>query len=300
MKYDYDVNRVYKTLPRTLAWDAVKGVAKAVLLLPGRDCLDIKQGLTMGKINLDTHLVLFEKDKEIAKIIVDTVKGMGFKKFDVRNYKVQWHSSERSDLNNEGFPKFDLAFLDFCGEITDEVADFIRDNFDTRYRTSMSEDGVLCFTFSTQLRNNNFAKKYGGYGGEKFNLPAESMLWENSRCREKAIWICDAILSEMELKSGSLRHFITYVDTRTPMLFFSIKTIKERKEKKEAVKKQNAKSKTAPVYSGTLSPQQRAWVTIRRNKLQQEYDAATTPGVKAWIKRRMNLLTAPIEVEEVA
>ena len=295
MPYDYDAERIYKELPRRMVWDQVKGVAKSALLLTGRDCSDIKVGLAMGKMDINTTLDIFERDTEVCKKIKQNCLDMGLRNFAIWNSTIQnqdemnlvccYEEGMESDDPPGLFENYDVMFLDFCGEITQAIYDFLS-------YEKLNKNGVIAFTFSTLYRHNNFYQDNQSIR-KSFHTPKGALQLCNAD-NSKARWSCDKALESLGLKSESLVHYFHYKDDGCmPMVFFTIDPSKKKKvytytkiKQEQTIKKGDTDLKNpVMVRAGKKAAQ-----TRKVNAMQKEYDLASTAGVKAGIKRRMNKL----------
>lgn len=291
MPYNYDVDRPIKAFVRKQLWTSVKGVAKKVLLLPGRDCLDIKEGIDAGKIDPETTVLhLFEEYSDIARIIRKNCKKLGLKHatvFDMQVQHLHWGETAlysffhtKTGRLAKGRSNYDLVFLDFCGQITQEILDFIKFIAIPNRINLMSDDGVLAFTFAYGLRREEFFKSQAHVRMNKtFIPPAGSLRPWSSQAQKKAVWTAQIALKSIKKGYKDLIDFYAYNDTKTPMLFFSVDFSGKQVQKKERKKHES---------NNYLPGARQAWVTRRTKKLQAEYKVATGPGDKSWIKREIN------------
>lgn len=329
MSFDHDKDRPYKSLPRRLAWERVRGVAKKVLLLPGRECLDIKEGLAMGKATVNTEFHLVERDPETAKVIWRECKKLGLKNFTILKGEMCRGRAWWNDIEKEHggdfltkMAEYDLAFFDFCGEMTDKVFRFLMDfgvNGHSDWMKFSAKNGVLAFTFSTVCRSNHFFCKHeenhdlhdATKGRNLQRFPSTRRGFKIPQANQvnihldlyKAAWNCDATLDALGTKGGDLLDFITYKEEgrAKPMVFFTVDAeqlgaseeisnaawyaldaMAPPKKQKKAV----AEKSPAMVEAG-----KKAWHTRRLNELQAEYAAEKIPSQKARIKRIMNALS---------
>jgi len=237
-EYNYDVDRPIKGFVRNQLWSRVKGTAKKVLLLPGRDCLDIKAGIDAGKINpKTTELYLFESRKDIAKIIRANCKKMGLRHAYI--YPTSVHKEVGKDVI-ESVENFDLMFFDFCGYVKPEIIDFLE------WLCPKTQDpaNIIAFTFSVGLRNNPLYNLDPQFN-KTFHPPTGSICPWSSETKDKAAWTAQKTLKTIKKTDKDLIDFIHYNDTGSPMLFFSIDF-------------------TEGNLQG-LSPYQKAWITRRHN-----------------------------------
>ena len=120
-------NRKYKNAARTMAMTPDKGqnIAKLALMMPGKDCLCVREGLKTGLFDKDTFILAVEKDRNIALSIQRQLAKLNLK-FEVLNCQLHeiywwtdgiapWLALSGNSCNLGG--KIDFAFLDFCGEI---------------------------------------------------------------------------------------------------------------------------------------------------------------------------------------
>lgn len=250
--YNQEMPRLMKELPRSMVWNMVKEPAKRVLLFPGKHCHDLVLGLSQGKINERTEFVLVERDPKVARSIRKKCKSLGLHSFEIVNQVF-----DGKVLKNQGH--FDLAFFDFCGEMTEVV-------FDALGEPGWSAENIA-MTFSTKYRFNNFQRKFPGYRNS-FNPPSDAMVLANHKKEnEHAYWTCDAALIGLHKDSKSLIHFIGYKEGKKgcPMVFFTLDT-------------------------GQKSIAKKASISRQLNLLQRKYDNTLSAGVKAGFKRKMNML----------
>lgn len=234
--YNYDASRPMKTIPRSMFWNSIQGIAKKVLLLPARDCLDIQEGLRLGKIDENTHLDLFEKDPLIAHLIDQKCQSWGFKSFKVHNCDInEWFASYSSviqrcenlglenkqvkDLYNQckNLFNYDAIFLDYCCQMSYKTFSAIQN----ARNAGILSCPVIAFTFSTNLRNNDFYRKDAGVR-KGFQYPHNSLINPRLNTSKQAIWSCDKTLSILGLRSKSIKFYMTYNDSRSPMVFFIV------------------------------------------------------------------------------
>jgi len=293
MHYKTDATRIIKNVPRMKVWDSVQGKAKRALLLPSTELLDVKQGLEMGKIDHDTYILAFECVRDRAKKIYSDLKAMGFKNVDVIADTVQHYFRHKNQHVWGAHKPFDVVFLDFCGELTEDIHEFISIHLNKFVIQNgnglVAKDGVLAFTHSFICRKNLLYKNRPAYRKDSFKYPADTLINPNLAL-EKAAWTCDKALEAMGLKCSALETYVVYNDTGVSMVYFSIKPFSKRKERSDKIRQYQQGHKTTPVYSGPLTTGQRAWRTRNLNKLQKQYAAATSAGVKAAIKRQINKL----------
>ena len=206
--YDPIKTRPMKEVARNMVWDLIEGTAKRVLLFPGINCEDLLLGFKLGKINTETEFVLIEENPKIAISIRRRCSALGIRKFEIVNE----HFSSSSLYGQE---KFDLIFLDFCGEMTELIFDALKDGI-----KFLSEK--IAMTFCTNYMNNPFRNKWNEYR-KSFKHPANTILGKGLSF-EHANWSCDTALSALGVDAKSLIDFYTYKDGTKgrPMVFFSV------------------------------------------------------------------------------
>ena len=89
---------------------------KSILMLPGDQCLDVRQMLEEGSISLDTHVTVVERDPDILKNIQKTFKGLGIT-------NTLFLNEELVDVNLTRI--YDFMYLDTCSELTLKLLSFL-------------------------------------------------------------------------------------------------------------------------------------------------------------------------------
>jgi len=153
-------NRKYKNAARTMAMTPDKGqnIAKLALMMPGKDCLCVREGLKTGLFDKDTFILAVEKDRNIALSIQRQLAKLNLK-FEVLNCQLHeiywwtdgiapWLALSGNSCNLGG--KIDFAFLDFCGEIKKQNAYWLRENMHR-----FAHDATIAFTTCLMNRNNH-------------------------------------------------------------------------------------------------------------------------------------------------
>jgi len=154
MTYNPDAPRPYKMAARSVALQfAGAGTptpSACSILLPGRDLLDVREGLSTGRLTTQTHLIVFEKDAQLAVHILCELRRLGFRNVTLRNEHL-----EKCDLFGALAPGelVDFAFLDFCNQLTPGICHWLVSN--EQYFTP---DAVVAITLSTMARNNRLVK----------------------------------------------------------------------------------------------------------------------------------------------
>lgn len=139
-------NGAGKNIARKMAINHCQGTSKVALFLPGAKQKCLKLALKQGAINRKTILICFEEDKEVADIIEKFLKE-NFDKSYLFRQRVE-NVNLPSFLRQEKLPKIDYAFLDYCGNLTYEVAWWIANHF-----CQSCENGAkIAFTFTTNPR----------------------------------------------------------------------------------------------------------------------------------------------------
>ena len=107
-----------RALALSVGWNKSEP-AKSYLCLPARDCLCIKTALTLSVIDTNTEIFFAERDRQDYNTILQTLKDLGFT-------KVTGHYGKIENWKLRPKNKIELAFLDFCGEYTPQVARWLQ------------------------------------------------------------------------------------------------------------------------------------------------------------------------------
>lgn len=105
---------------------------KSILMLPGDQCLDVRQMLEEGSINLDTHITVVERDPEIFLNIDKTIKNLGFNSVHMMNTELT-----SADLGDR---VYDFMYLDTCSELTLRMVSWLVRLIQTG---NLAENGVV-------------------------------------------------------------------------------------------------------------------------------------------------------------
>ena len=198
---------VFKRMVRELAVDW-QGVAKTAVFLPSDSCLCLKLAIDKKKINKNTFIIAVEKDYKKVKIIEN------FLKSNFKNYYM--HHGEIHQLNIDKFI-IDRAYFDFCGQISDNIIDFLNKiNID---------DAELSFTFHIAIRNNKLINilnslNYDYLNGFKNQIYKTGihLLYKNGYKKSVESTLLGIYLSFIETVNIKLQFAYEYNDT-SPMLF---------------------------------------------------------------------------------
>jgi len=128
-----------------LAKGQLERAAKCVVLLPAEKGHDIELGLKNGLLNRNTFVIAVEKNPIIAKNMGKLLS----KNFN--NFHVHAGPIETLKLDEVGPCKVDYAFLDFCGNLTPQIADWI-----DQYSNQFVSNNVIHFTFKAINRKKQF------------------------------------------------------------------------------------------------------------------------------------------------
>jgi len=126
-----------------------KNPAKVYLGLPGSGCKCVREALKQGTIDADTFVIAVERDPETADLIETQLNGL------VKDYHL--HRDTITTLNIDTVlqdRKVDFAFLDFCGSLYNELAQWLVDQ-----RHIFTDDAQVAFTFSICPRASSFMNK---------------------------------------------------------------------------------------------------------------------------------------------
>lgn len=105
---------------------------KSILMLPGDQCLDVRQMLEEGSINLDTHITVIERDPEIFLNIDKTIKKLGFNSIHMMNTELT-----SADLGDR---VYDFMYLDTCSELTLRMVSWLVKLIQTG---NLAENGIV-------------------------------------------------------------------------------------------------------------------------------------------------------------
>jgi len=253
MPYDSSRVRRNKDICRELMFKDVP-YSHVAAFFPSDKCLDLTLAKAKGIINKDTLLYMWENDCEKAAHILRWFHknkwpisvDMGFNLHDDRGEPgddgeniLFTGKAESHNIHYLNAIETDLAFFDFCGEITDKVARFLR-QFD------FGDGAIIGFTFSRAIRNNRVYKALGNpyddEGSEASKvwfdtcneLPTTAKV-ETSRCVDTIV-LLRAILNKYNL---NILECIEYHDANPttgkgcPMVFLKFKV--EHRERASSI-----------------------------------------------------------------
>jgi hypothetical protein len=305
MSYDPTKQRVMKEVAKKLMFNTIrikmKGKsAKKVLLLPGENCADLKEGLIGAEVGgakyrpwtSSTHFVLIEREKSIAKKIKKQCKELGLKSFEVINQEVADVSP--ADIGND----FDIVFLDFCGQLTEKLFLFLYNLEQQNFQTK-----IMGLTFETLMRQNTFFKNNSTIS-KWFRRPKDDAKLGNvDGVAENADWACDKTLLALGLRCSSIIECIRYKEpgpAASMVTFFldQSKTGNNRPDsrinevsltmpigRKEEVTTEKAFNLLTDAFD---SAGKKAAFTRKLRALQRAYNNEPSSGKRAWIKRSIN------------
>ena len=149
--YDQEKDRPKKDTPRRKAFAIIPEgtVVKCALVLTGKYCKDLVVGLEMERLNADTELVIFERDKSVVEIIKVTCKKLGFKKVTV--IAKDFAKINKKVIDFLKSKVFDFVFLDFCGNMTLKKYENIKEIWGEDSKTTR-----FGFTFAARVRYNKY------------------------------------------------------------------------------------------------------------------------------------------------
>lgn len=153
-------NRKQKNVARTMAMTPSKGQkpVKLALMMPGKECLCVREGLKTGLFDKDTFILAVEKNRNVAWSIQKQLTELGLKceVFDCQLHEINWWTDvyypwfALSDKSCNPGKKIDFAFLDFCGEIKKQNAYWLRENMHR-----FAHNATIAFTTCLMNRNNH-------------------------------------------------------------------------------------------------------------------------------------------------
>jgi hypothetical protein len=152
-RFSYDCSIKEEARVKALVWEKNEP-AKVYFCMPARECRCVKTALKHDVISKDTMIIFVEREKADYNIIKTELQRLGFTK--VIGYKGRLQEFDLKFLialvNLEGKVKMpqlvDLAFIDLCGEWTDEVALWFQKN-----RTAFAKGGIVSVTTTANGRN---------------------------------------------------------------------------------------------------------------------------------------------------
>ena len=155
-------DRKQKNVARTLAMTPHKGqrAVKVALMMPGKECLCVREGLKTGLFDKDTLILAVEEDTDVFVRIGEqlTELGLKFEVFNCQLHELYWHDglwawNTWSGGHGCGNGKIDFAFLDFCGEIKTQNAFWLRGHI-----KHFAHNATIAFTTCLMNRNNYLMK----------------------------------------------------------------------------------------------------------------------------------------------
>ena len=265
--YDHSSQHIFKHTARYVMGHSIRGARKA-LFLPGENALCVEVAFQCGAINKQTDVVLYEGNSDprarakIVKKIHLRMKEIGVVKYEIR---------EKNILNDKLESDFDLAYLDFCGQMTEKVFNFLRVN-----NVLLSKIPVG-YTFSLKPRMNTlYQETFGDYDYTNIKYPTNAQfLSADLKASDVSDWTICKFFEAIQAyeRCWELETLINYKEEgqAIPMVFFSTKLegkVIPHKPKRKARRGRKPKnSKTPKGYT----PQQWAWAwenpnSIRYNK----------------------------------
>ena len=203
---------------------------KTILCLPSGQCLDLKEMLSKGIINNKTFVVAVERESQNAKRI-ESFLSKNFKHHYLHCGKLYTLTRDIENVMNG--KKFNMVYLDFCGNLTFEIKAWIFKN-----HHYFADNCRFCITLKTINRKKNcenitkmrYAKKVCNevelrmMGAKShFSLGMWGRTWDKQR--QNVITsinynIADLFVS-LDKRDFVIKQAITYKDT-TEMIFIDL------------------------------------------------------------------------------
>lgn len=284
-------NHDYKNHIRPRLWKGMKKIKKYASL-PSPDCGDIISGLEHGVITKNTEIVAWEKGD--ADAVRRKLKSLGIKKFVVHKGRIDTLRAAKILLESWEEKPFDMIYLDFCGELTYQMKEWMS------AVAPVLNDTVVAATFCISFRNNQLAEEWeSGFDNWKIYKTEDPRLTVRSfgfdyagslNAFEKANWttqmMFDEILGRERINGRTPNEFIVYREEglgSAPMLFLVFNKGKKNiyQGPKEVSKPSNYgldEFRLTSTFLRSLS-EERLWAL---------YNAYTSPGKKAIIRRVIN------------
>lgn len=301
MSYDQEISRFHKPASHSYLWGSVTDPIKCGWFFPAKHCHDLQFGIDQGKITTDTALVLFERDPEIMKHIKQFCRenclhntiffNIRFEDFFTKVRRkgaiTNIHGDDIMSLYNlkrpsdilkaQPFSCPDIAFFDFCGDITSENLNILERLCPWLQKT------VVGFTFSVLARNNKLYDGFEENVGNYLKIKNTFQVFPStSPCYNKGIFAAE--LACKALRNNAPDHLMMYQEPNRLSMIFLLLNMNNKEVRREYARRYQTKIKAK---NGTSSPD-----SIRT--LQALYASAKSAGIKAWIKRKINKITKSI------
>jgi hypothetical protein len=267
--------------------------AKKILTFPSTEAKELVYLLEVGKITVNDHIVAIEGRADLVPLVKARLEALGFRSFQILQGKAENLAKEIIDLHLQG--RFDLIFLDFCGNLKTDTAKLLSDIRFVLRDTEVAATFNLNFRGCPQeLENNDRFFEYslgeeGSYSVIGINEASKSYLIS------KAEWTCGRFWESLEVEDYDLLHSVIIYSDGQPMIFFMHKgvpsfknEVKNRSMLKlltEIAKKSRRESRVAAAT--------KSW-EVRKNRenaiknLMEQYAQTSSAGVKAAIKKKVN------------